>query len=348
MRMTIPRLAAASLAVSIAFLTGCGSAKGPSGPTPLKGAGATAPNLAYSKWAEAFNKANKDIKLEYRATGSGEGIKELEAGTVDFAASDMPLDDQEIAKLKTRPLHFPTLISAIVPIFNVPNVKEIQFTGEALAGIFSGKIKMWNDPALAQANPGVTLPAEKIVVVRRSDASGSTYALTDYLSKVSERWRTEVGKEATLKLPSGVEAHGSDAMAETVKKTPNSIGYADLNYALAANVAVGAVKNRAGKFQKASIETQGGALEAAQHFEKDFRGSLVDAPGDKVYPICTLTWLIVPHEFSDGDKGRAMKRFLRWAYSEGQKIASPMDYGILQPPLLDRVTDQVERIKSPR
>lgn len=338
----------AALAVStvLLLLSGCGSgSNAPTGPAVLKGAGATAPYLAYSKWAEAFSKSEPGVKVEYQAIGSGEGIKQLEAGTVDFAASDIPMTDDAIGKMNTKPMHFPMLISSIVPVFHVEGLKELQFSAETLAGIFSGKIKSWNDPALAKDNPGAALPSARIAVVRRSDESGSTYALTDFLSRASAAWKKEHGDGPSRTLPAGIEVKGSEAMVDVVRKTANAIGYVDLNYANAGGLSLGAVKNAAGKFQKASIETQGSALDAAQNMTKEFRGSIANAPGEKTYPICTLTWLIVPSEFTNTAKGTMMKRFLRWAYMDGQKMAMPMDYGILQPPLIDRVRDQVEAIK---
>jgi phosphate transport system substrate-binding protein len=328
-------------------IVGCGGGKesAPAGPILLKGAGATAPNLVYSKWSDAYKATDAAVQLEYAATGSGDGLKQLEAGTVDFAASDMPLDDAQLAKFKVRPLHFPTLITAIVPVYNLPGVTKLQFTPEVLAGIFSGKIKTWNDPALAKLNPGVSLPSAKIVVVHRGDSSGSTFTFTSYLSKVSEEWKKNVGQGAVVKFPAGGEVIGNEAMAEMVKKTPNAIGYVESNYAIAQQLSTGSVRNAAGKFQSATLESLGAALEVAQEMEKDFRGLLINAPGENAYPICTLTWLIVPGEFADNAKGKAMKRFLRWVYGDGQKIAMPMDYGILQPPLLNRVQDQIEAIR---
>jgi phosphate transport system substrate-binding protein len=331
-----------------AILIGCSSQATttvPTGPVTLKAAGATAPYLAYSKWLEAYKKENPDVTIEYQAIGSGEGLAQLKSGAIDFAASDMPVADDEVAKFKGKVLHFPTLIGAIVPVYNLPGVSDLRFTGDALAGVFSGKIKTWNDPVLAKINPGVTLPSSRIVVVHRSDASGSTYALTDYLSKVSPAWKKDVGTGATVQWPHGESAGGNEALAQFVKKTPNSIGYVELNYAGEQKLSHAAVENAAGKFRKADLESMGAAIENAQNMKSDFRVSIVNAASEKAYPISTLTWLIVPNHFTDPGKQKAMKAFLRWVYDGGQKLAMSTDYGVLQPPLLNYVNDQIGDIQ---
>lgn len=233
-------------ATSALVLTGCGSdaaTKAPSGPVVLKGAGATAPYLAYSKWIEEYKKVEPGVDIQYQPTGSGDGIKQLQAGTVDFAASDIPLTDQEVAGLRVKPLHFPTMVGAIVPVYNLGGVRDLQFTGDTLAGIFSGKIKTWNDRAMVKANPAAALPARRIKVVHRSDASGSTYALTDFLSQVNEPWKASIGKGGTANWPVGEAVAGNEALAELVKKTPDSIGYVELNYAIAQKLSYGSVQN---------------------------------------------------------------------------------------------------------
>jgi phosphate transport system substrate-binding protein len=313
----------------------------PAGPVTLKAAGATAPYLAYSKWVDAYKKENATVTIEYQAIGSGEGLALLKSGTVDFAASDIPLSDAELATFKTKPLHFPTLIGAIVAVYNLPGVNELKFSGDALAGVFSGKIKTWNDPAIAKINPGVTLPASRIVVAHRSDASGSTYAFTDYLSKVSPSWKKGVGAGGTVQWPTGQSAAGNEAMAKLVKKTPNSIGYVELNYAGEQQLTHAALQNSAGQFRKADLESIGASIDKAQNMKSDFRASIVNAGSDKAYPITTLTWLIVPSQISDPAKLKATKEFLRWVYDGGQKLAMSTDYGVLQPPLLNYVNDQI-------
>lgn len=327
-------------------LAGCGSeTKEKAGPVSLKGAGATAPNLAYTKWVDEFRKAQPGISLEYKATGSGDGIRQLEAGTVDFAASDIPLTNEQIAQMKVKPLHFPTLVGAIVPVYNLPNAGTLQFTGEVLAGIFSGKVKTWNDASIAKINPKATLPAAPIVVVHRSDASGSTYAFTDFLSKVSPAWKSAIGQGAMVKWPASQGAEGNEGVATTVQKTPHSIGYVELNYAITSKLQYGAVQNAAGKFQKAEIEALGAAVDIAADMKKDFRISLVNAPAERAYPISTLSWLIVPSSFSDPAKTKAMKQFLRWCYDDGQKLLNSFEYDGIPQPLLAYVKDQIGDIQ---
>ena len=338
----------ALIAISSLLLVNCGgSADSKSAPTPLvlKGAGATGPNLAYANWHPEFVKGEPGLKVQYQANGSGEGIRLFLSGAVDFAASDIPLTDEQIAKLPAKPLHFPTLVSAIVPVYNVPNAAELKFTPAALAGIFSGKIKTWSDPAIAQSNPGVALPAAHIVVIHRSDASGSTYTFTEFLSKTNPAWKKDIGQGAEVKWPVGEAATGSQALADLVKKTPNSIGYVELNYAEDAKLPYGSVKNAAGKFQKAELMSLGAAVDSAQNEKNDFRISLTNPENEGAYPICTLTWLIVPSHIEDIVKQKALKRFLRYNLTEGQQIAMKMDYGVLQPPLIDRIRDQVDEVR---
>lgn len=335
------------LAIALTLLlSGCSSGKavGPAGPVVLKGAGATAPFLAYSKWMAEYNKNDPGLELQYQPTGSGDGIRQLEAGRVDFAASDIPLSDAEMQRLKVKPYHFPTLIGAIVAVYNLPGLSaELKFTGAALAGVFGGKIRSWNATALAKANAGTALPANRIVVIHRSDASGSTYALTDYLSQVNESWKTGAGRGATVKWPAGEAAEGNEAVAELVKKTPYSIGYVELNYAVEKKLSYGAVQNSAGQFRKPTLEALGAAVGTGDEVGKDFRGSIVNAPSADAYPICTLTWLVVPSVIPDLAKQKGMKRFLNWVYDSGIKLAMSMDYGILPPKTIDRVRFQIEK-----
>src|SRR5262245_24238104 len=336
------------LAIALTLLlSGCSSGKavGPAGPVVLKGAGATAPFLAYSNWMGEYNKNDPGLELQDQLTGSGDGIRQLEAGRVDFAASDIPLSDAEMQRLKVKPYHFPTLIGAIVAVYNLPGLSaELKFTGAALAGVFGGKIRSWNDTALAKANAGTALPANRIVVIHRSDASGSTYALTDYLSQVNESWKTGAGRGATVKWPAGEAAEGNEAGAELGRKAPDSIGYVALNYAVEKKLSYGAVQNSAGQFRKPTLEALGAAVGTGDEVGKDFRGSIVNAPSADAYPICTLTWLVVPSVIPDLAKQKGMKRFLNWVYDSGIKLAMSMDYGILPPKTIDRVRFQIEKI----
>jgi len=315
-----------------------------SAPASLKGAGATAPYLLYTKWVEAYRSVEPRVYLQYEPTGSGAGIQSLKAQTVDFAASDIPMSDAEISMMTVKPFHFPTLVGAIVPVYNVPKAATLNFTGEVLAGMFSGHIRNWNDHALAEINPKASLPASPIVVVHRADASGSTYALTDYLSQVSEMWKKDIGRGAAVQWPTGEAASSNAALGEIVKKTPYAIGYVELNYAIQEGLSYGYVRNSAGKFEKPDFRAIGAAADSVQNMKGDFRASLANSSAVGAYPICTLTWLIVPSQIPDASKLREMKRFLRWAYSDGQQLALKMDYGVLQPPLLDSVRDQIEKI----
>lgn len=325
------------------MLSGCAKVLGP---VTLKGAGATAPNLLYGKWVEEFKKADASVDLQYQPTGSGDGIRQLEAGTVDFAATDMPLEDSDIQKLRFKPMYFPTVTGAIVPVYNLPGLsKPLQFGGETLAGIYSGKIKTWNDPALAQENEGVELPSNPIVVIHREDSSGSTWAFTEFLAQVSPTWKHSVGSGAAVKWPVGESVIGSDAVVQRIKGTPNAIGYVEYNYAVRNKLEYALVRNSKGKYLKPDFTAQNAAVRARPELEKDYRISLVNAPASGAYPITTVTMLLVPAEFPDSAKTNAMKRFLRWAYTSGMDLAMPMDYGILPPEMMGPLRDQVERIK---
>jgi phosphate transport system substrate-binding protein len=340
----------ATIAILPLLLSSCGSAPEaatPSKPVSLKGAGATAPNIVYSRWLDAFQREEPGIHLQYALTGSGDGIRELESGTVDFAGSDIPLTDEQMKKTPFRVLHFPTLVSAIVPVYNLSSVgTQLRFTADTLAGIFAGRIKTWNDPAIAGDNPSANLQPVGITVVHRSDASGSSYAFTDFLSRASESWKNAIGTGAAVSWPTGRPAESSDAICAIVKQTPGAIGYVELNYAEAQKLPYGAVKNSAGKFQTPSLTALGAAIDSAPNLAKDYRASIANPPKADAYPIATLTWLLVPREFKDPAKAKAMKTFLRWVYSDGQKIASPTDYGTLPAEVLNSVRAQVEDIRG--
>ncbi len=328
-----------AMAAGVLSLTGCGGTVAPAkegsspavaGPVRLKGAGSTFAYLAYEKWFDAFKKDRQNEEVVYQPAGSVEGIKQLEAGTVDFAGTEVPLTDDEVAKFKVKPMHIPALMGAIVPIYNVTGLEtELKFTAKALAGIFSGKIKKWNDAELVKANAGVTLPSESIVVVHRGDGSGTTYAFTDFLSRTSADWKKNFGKSASVKWTVGTAVKSSEEMAAKVKETPNAIGYVELNNAIKAKVARGAVQNAAGKFQKADLESMGAATEAAGKMEGDARVSIANAPAKNAYPICTFSWLLVPSRTEDPDKRTALRHLMQYVIVEGQKVVMQMDYGVL-------------------
>jgi phosphate transport system substrate-binding protein len=301
----------------------------------INGAGASFPYPIYSKWFDDYHKANANIQINYQSVGSGAGIKQATDGTVDFGASDGPMNDEQLKAYSDKHgsgiLHFPTVLGAVVPTYNVPNVTaNLNFTPEALAGIFLGKITKWNDPAISGANKGVSLPANDIVVVHRSDGSGTTYVFTDYLSKVSNEWKDKVGKGASINWPVGLGGKGSEGVTGLIKQTPNSIGYVELIYAAKNNIGYGAVKNSSGAFVKADLESVSeAAAGAAKSMPDDFRVSITDAPGKKAYPISTFTWLLIPAKFTDATKRDAMKSFLKWAVTDGQKSAEELSYAKL-------------------
>jgi phosphate transport system substrate-binding protein len=315
------------------------------GPTPLKGAGATAPNIVYSRWVEAFKKADNTVDLSYEATGSGDGIAKLEAGTVDFAATDIPLTDMELQKFKVKMLHFPTLTGAIVPVYNLAVKKQLQFSADTLAGILTGKIKTWNDPALAKENAGVALPKDAIVVVHRSDASGSTYALTDFLTQASPLWK-DIGKGATVNWPVGDGASGNEGVAVKVKATPNSFGYVEFNYVGRNKLTYGLVKNAKGEYAQPDLPSQNAAVRSKPELENDSRLSVANSSAKGAYPITTLTWLLVPSEYAESSKANAMRRFLSWIYRAGMDVALPLDYGLLPAEIIDPVKKHINDIKS--
>ncbi len=297
----------------------------------INGAGATFPYPIYAKWFDEYHKLHPDIEINYQSIGSGGGIRQLLAGTVDFGATDGPMTEEQLGQAKTKILHFPTVLGAVVPTYNVSGVsQELKFTPEALAGIFLGKITKWNDPALADSNPDANLPADDIVVVHRSDGSGTTYIWTDYLSKVSEEWKTRVGKNTSVNWPVGLGGKGNEGVSGLVKQTPDSIGYVELIYAIQNHLAYGLAKNSSGNFVKADLESvSAAAAGAAKTMPDDFRVSITNAPGENVYPISSFTWLLIPSKIEDAGKKKALTDFLHWMMTEGQKFAEPLAYADL-------------------
>jgi phosphate transport system substrate-binding protein len=301
----------------------------------INGAGATFPYPMYSKWFDEYSKKNTNVQINYQSIGSGGGIKQVTEGTVDFGASDGPMNDEQLKAYSDKHgsgiLHFPTVMGAVVPFYNIPGVSaELNFTPEALAGIYLGKITKWNDPAIASANKGVNLPANDIVVVHRAEGSGTTYCWTDYLSKVSDEWKTKVNKGASVNWPVGLGGKGSEGVTGTVKNTPNSISYVELIYAESNKIPYGTVKNSAGVFVKASLAAvSAAAAGAAKEMPDDFRVSITNAPGKASYPISTFTWLLIPEKFSDPSKRDAIKGFVQWMLADGQNYAEALSYAKL-------------------
>lgn len=303
--------------------------------TSLTGAGATFPNPMYSKWFDEYRKAHPEVQINYQSIGSGGGIRQVTEGTVDFGATDGPMTDAQIKDFKTKRgtniLHFPTVMGADVPVYHVPGVVSgLKFTPEALAGIFLGKITKWNDPAMTGANPGVKLPGSEIVVIHRSDGSGTTYAWTDYLAKVSSEWRSKVGKGTSVNWPAGLGAKGNEGVAGLVQQTAGSIGYVELIYAIQNKIAYGMVKNSAGKFVNASLASvTAAAAAAADNMPDDFRVSITNAEGKDAYPISTFTWLLVPAKIQDAAKRKVIVDFMKWMLVDGQKMTEALAYAKL-------------------
>jgi phosphate transport system substrate-binding protein len=317
----------------------------------INGAGASFPNPIYSKWFSEYRAKAPKVQINYQSVGSGAGIKQVTDGTVDFGASDGPMDDEQLKAFQDKHgfpiLHFPTVLGAAVPTYNIPGVTAaLNFTPEALAGIYLGKITKWNDPAITTANKGVTLPAEDIVVVHRSDGSGTTYIWTDYLSKVSEEWRTKVGKKTSVDWPVGVGGKGSEGVTGQVKNTPNSIGYVELIYASANNIPYGNVRNSSGAFIKADLASvTAAAAGAAKTMPDDFRVSITNAPGKTAYPIASFTWLLIPQKFSDAGKRDAIKGFLKWMLADGQSYTEQLAYAKLPKEVVSKESKAIDKIQ---
>ncbi len=315
--------------------------------TLVNGAGATFPYPIYSKWFSEYHKLHPDIQINYQPIGSGGGIRQLDSGTVDFGASDQPMTNEQLAKARVKPLHFPTVLGAVVLTYNVPEAKgELKFTPEALAGVFLGKIKKWNDPELARANPGLKLPGKDILVVHRSDGSGTTYIWTDYLAKTNAEWKSRVGSGTAVNWPTGLGAKGNDGVAGLVKQTPYSLGYVELIYAIQNKMPYGRVRNAAGTFVKPELASvTAAAAGAAANMPDDFRVSITNAPGKEAYPISSFTWLLVPGKIQDPAKKKVLVDFLRWMLGPGQKMAEPLSYAPLPPPVVAKELKAISRIQ---
>jgi phosphate transport system substrate-binding protein len=330
---------------SLLLLAGLALALPVMGQTQLNGAGATFPYPMYSKWFNEYNKLHPDVQINYQSIGSGGGIRQVLNGTVDFGASDGPMTDEQLKDTKTKILHIPTVLGADVPAYNVPGVSgEIKFTPEALAGIFLGKIQTWNDPALAKANPGVNLPNSQIIVVHRSDGSGTTYIFTDYLTKVSKDWESAVGKGTSVKWPVGLGGKGNEGVAGQIRQLQGSIGYIELVYAVENKITFGSVKNAAGNFVKASLDGVTEAAATAPKMPPDFRVSITNAPGKTAYPISSFTWLLIPEQAKDPKKGKILADFLNWMVTDGQKMTNQLSYAPLPANVVEKVKVAIKQI----
>jgi len=297
----------------------------------INGAGATFPYPIYSKWFSEYNKLHPNVEINYQSIGSGGGIQQVTKETVFFGATDGPMTQDQLQGAPGRILHFPTVLGAVVPVYNLPGVSaELKFSGQALADIFLGKITKWNDPAIAKLNTGVTLPGTDITVAHRADGSGTTYIWVDYLAKLSPEWKSKVGVATSVNWPTGVGGRGNEGVSGLVKQTPGAIGYVELIYALQNKISYGSVMNAAGEPIKASVEAVTlAAAEAAKAMPPDFRVSITNAPGKGVYPISSFTWLLLYENAKDKAQAKTMVDFLKWALTDGQKFAPDLGYAPL-------------------
>jgi len=316
------------------------------GQTTLNGAGATFPAPMYSKWFSEYHKAHSDVQVNYQPIGSGGGIRQVTSGTVDFGASDMPMTDKQLQDSKVKILNVPTVLGAVVPAYNIPGVSgEVRFTPEALAGIFLGKISKWNDKALVSANPGVNFPDKDIIVVHRSDGSGTSFIFTDYLSKVSPDWKNQVGADTSVKWPVGMGGKNNEGVAGLIRQLSGSIGYVELIYAVQNNIPYGSVRNSSGAFVKASLDGVTAAAASAPKMPADFRVSITNAPGKDAYPISSFTWLLIPAQSKDAAKGKILADFLNWMVTDGQKMTSALSYAPLPDNVVAKVKEAIKQVK---
>ncbi len=314
--------------------------------TTLNGAGATFPYPMYSKWFSDYNKLHPDVQINYQSIGSGGGIRQVMAGTVDFGASDGPMTDEQLGQAKVKILHIPTVLGAVVPAYNVPGVTgEIKFTPEVLANIFLGKISNWNDPAIAKVNLGVSFPNQPIIIIHRSDGSGTTYIFTDYLSKVSAEWANTVKKGTTVSWPLGLGGKGNEGVAGQIRQLQGSIGYVELIYAAQNNIPYGSVKNAAGNFVKASLDGVTEAAASVKTMPADFRVSITNAPGKTAYPISSFTWLLIPVKAKDQKKGKILTDFVDWMVTEGQKTTAQLTYAPLPDSVVEKVKVAIKQVQ---
>jgi len=318
------------------------------GAVNLNAAGATFPYPIYSKWFDVYRQQHSNIQINYQSIGSGGGIRQLQAGTVDFGASDGPMTDEQLSQSKFKILHFPTVLGAVVPTYNIAGVTgDLNFTQKALAGIYLGTITKWNDPEMTKANPGVKLPGEDIVVVHRSDGSGTSYIWTDFLAKASSDWKGKVGPAATsVNWPVGLGGKGNEGVSGLVKQTPNAVGYIELIYAVQNNISYGKVQNAAGKFVKADLAgVTAAAAASAKTIPEDFRVSITNAPGATAYPISSFTWLLIPAQIKDAAKREAVKGFLAWMLKDGQNFNEGLSYARLPKEVIAKETKAISLIQ---
>jgi phosphate transport system substrate-binding protein len=314
----------------------------------INGAGATFPYPIYSKWFSEYNKLHPTVQINYQSIGSGGGIRQLANQTVFFGATDGPMTNEQLLAAPGKILHFPTVLGAVVPVYNIPNVNaELKFSGQVLADIFLGKITKWNDPALVKLNAGVNLPGTDITVVHRADGSGTSYIWVDYLSKISPEWKSKVGVATQVNWPTGIGGKGNEGVAGQVTQSPGSIGYVELIYALQNKISYGSVQNMAGEFLRASVPSvSAAAAAAAAKMPPDFRVSITNAEGKGVYPISSFTWLLLYENPKDKVQARTMVDFVKWALTDGQKYCADLGYAPLPDAVVKLEMVALGRIKT--
>jgi phosphate transport system substrate-binding protein len=312
--------------------------------TTLNGAGATFPYPIYSKWFSEYHKLHPDVQINYQSIGSGGGIRQLQAGTVDFGASDGPMTNEQLKHSSTKILHIPTVLGAVVPAFNLPGQSDLKFTPQVVAGIYLGTITKWNDAAIAKSNPGANLPGDPITVVHRSDGSGTTFIWTDYLSKISPEWKSKVGSGTSVKWPTGLGAKGNEGVAGMVRQMKGSIGYIELIYAEQNKIPFGSVQNQAGSFVKASLQSTTAAAASMKNMPSDFRASITNAAGKDAYPIASFTWVLLPETSKDPAKGKILSEFLKWMLDEGQKFAPQLSYAPLPSSVVEKARAAIQQV----
>lgn len=310
----------------------------------INGAGATFPYPIYSKWFNDYSRVDPSVRFNYQSIGSGGGQKQILERTVDFGASDGPMSDENLAKADAKILHIPTVAGADVVTYNLPGNPRLKLDGPTIADIYLGKITKWNDPALVKLNPQAGLPDSDIVVIHRSDGSGTTYIFTDFLSSVSPEWKERAGRGTAVRWPAGLGAKGNEGVTGEVQQVPGAIGYVELVYAVQNNMAYAAVRNSAGKFITPSIESVTAAMDAA-HVPDDFRFSMVNPSGPEAYPVAGATWLLVYQQQRDKVKGRKLVEFLKWAMKDGEAMAPQLHYAPLPPALVKRVNAEIDEIQ---
>ena len=312
----------------------------------INAVGASAPFPIYNKWFSEYAQAHPNVKINYQSIGSGGGIKQVSEGTVDFGASDGPMSDQQLSEAKVKVMHIPTVMGAVVPIYNLPGVSnDLNFSADVIADIYLGKISKWSDPRIAKDNPGVKFPDKAILPVYRSDGSGTTFIFSDFLTKVSPAWAAGPAKGTALKWPAGIGQKQSDGVAAMVRQTPGAFGYVELVYATANKIQYGAVRNAAGKFVKATPQGATDAAASIKAMPADFRVSITNAPGANSYPISSFTWLLIPVKSADPAKGKAVADFLHWMLATGEGEAAGLGFAPLPKPVADKVAQAVAKVQ---